>query len=87
MIIVLSFTAYPGTHDQHQSGHPSQPQHITHVVVTSQPTFIVHTFRESPVRTTCPDCRSDILTSTHRGSFNLRPLHYFDIESFDFESI
>jgi hypothetical protein len=66
MIIVLSFTAYPGTHDQHQSGHPSQPQHITHVVVTSQPTFIVHTFRESPVRTTCPDCRSDILTSTHR---------------------
>jgi len=56
MIILLSFTAYPGTHDQQQSGHPSQPQHTTQVVVTSQSTFIVQTFRESPVRTTCPHC-------------------------------
>lgn len=65
MILVFNFTAYPGTHVQKQSGHPSQPQHTIQVGITSQRIFIVQTFRESPVGTTCLHCRSDILTSTH----------------------
>ncbi|KAJ8310162.1 hypothetical protein KUTeg_012027 [Tegillarca granosa] len=44
--------------------HPGQPQHST-TVVYQQPAFVaVQTFRESPVRTKCPSCSADVVTST-----------------------
>lgn len=68
------FTAYPGQYNQQPGGYPAQPQpqygyggqqSSATVVVTGQPTVLIQQFREAPVRTQCPSCRADILTSTH----------------------
>ncbi|XP_071164017.1 LITAF domain-containing protein-like [Mytilus edulis] len=66
--------AYPGQYNQQAGGYPAQPQpqygyggqqSSATVVVTGQPTVLIQQFREAPVRTQCPSCRADILTSTH----------------------
>lgn len=67
----INFTAYPGNYNQQPGGYPQaggypqQQQSGATVVITGQPTVLVQQYRESPVRTTCTQCRADILTSTH----------------------
>lgn len=63
--------AYPGNNNPQPVGYPQaggyqqQQQSNATVVVTGQPTVLMQQFRECPVRTTCPQCRADILTATY----------------------
>ncbi|XP_056006831.1 LITAF domain-containing protein-like [Ostrea edulis] len=43
---------------------PYQAEQTTAVVFQQQPMVTVQLFREAPVRTRCPHCGSDVITST-----------------------